>query len=217
MKQVLVGNYGVSPEKIRVVYNGIDYKNEKIYPQALSSFKKMGYKVVLFLGRITLQKGPEYFVKSAAKVLKYNTKTLFVVAGSGDMQMFMMGEAARLGIMNSFIFTGFLRGAERDKIFQSADIFVMPSVSEPFGIVALEAAANKTPVLISKQAGVSEVFKNCLRSDFWDTDEIANKILAVLAHKSLKTDLVNESTKELDNLSWSKSADRVLDVYKELI
>jgi glycogen synthase len=158
MKKILIDKYGVSPEKIEVVYNGIDYHNEKLSPQTLSAFKKMGYKTVLFLGRITLQKGPEYFVRAAAKALKYFPKTLYIVTGSGDMKPQMIAEAARHGILDKFIFTGFLRGEDRDRIFQSADLYVMPSVSEPFGITALEAAANDTPALISKQSGVAEVF-----------------------------------------------------------
>jgi glycogen(starch) synthase len=217
MKNILVERYGVDPQKIKVIYNGIDRINEKYYPAALNAFKKLGYKVVLFLGRITLQKGPEYFVRAAAKTLKYHPKALFVVTGSGDMQPFMISEAARLGVLDKFIFTGFLRGADKDKIYQSADIYVMPSVSEPFGITALEAAANGTPVLLSKQSGVSEVLRNCLRTDFWDIDEMANKIIAALRFKSLSKDLIREGDKEIDNLSWSRAADKVIEVYKELV
>lgn len=217
MKDILVRNYNVDPEKIKVIYNGIDQKNDRIFPPALSAFKKMGFKIVLFLGRITLQKGPEYFVRAAEKVLKYYSKALFIVTGTGDMQGFMMSEAARLNVLDKFVFTGFLRGVERDKVFQAADLYVMPSVSEPFGITALEAAANQTPVLVSKQSGVSEVFKNSLKVDFWDVDEMANKIISTLKFTSLGEDLRKESYKEIDNLNWGKAADKVLEVYKELI
>ena len=217
MKDVLVNKYGVDQEKIKVIYNGIDQRNERYYPAALNAFKKMGHKIVLFLGRITLMKGPEYFVRAAQKVLRYYPKALFVVVGTGDMQPYMINEAARLNVLDKFIFTGFIRGSEKDKIYQAADIFVMPSVSEPFGIVALEAAANHTPVLVSKQSGVSEVLNHILKVDFWDIDEMANKIIAVLKHKSLGRDLRNESDKEIINLSWDKAADKVIGVYNELL
>jgi len=217
MRDMLIKNYSLDPNKIKVIYNGIDHKNEKFYPQALIAFKKMGYKIVLFLGRITLQKGPEYFVRAAFKVLRYFPKALFVVTGSGDMQGYMISEAARLNILDKFIFTGFLRGLERDKIFQAADLYVMPSVSEPFGITALEAAANQTPVLISKQSGVSEVLTHALKTDFWDVDEMANKIVSALKFKSLGEDLRRESYREIDNLNWGKAADKVIEVYKELL
>lgn len=217
MADVLVKKYAVNLDKIQVVYNGIDKRNEKIYPEALNTFKKLGHKIVLFLGRITLQKGPEYFINAAQKVLRYYPKALFVVTGSGEMLPFMLQETARLGILDKFIFTGFLRGIDKDRIFQSADLFVMPSVSEPFGITALEAVANGTPILISKQSGVAEVFKNALKADFWDVDELANKIIMTLRHKPLYQDLSREGYKEVEGLNWSKSADKVIEVYKGLI
>lgn len=217
MKKVLVEKYGVTPEKIEVVYNGIDYHNEKLYPQALNTFKKMGYKIVLFLGRITLQKGPEYFIRAASKALKYYPKTLYVVTGSGDMETQMIAEAARYGLLDKFIFTGFLRGEERNKMFQAADLYVMPSVSEPFGITALEAAANDTPALISKQSGVAEIFQHSLKTDFWDVDEMASKIVAVLKYGALSSDIRRESAKEIKNYSWSNAADKVLKVYSDLV
>lgn len=217
MKDVLVRNYGVAPDRIVVVYNGINSQTPNYLPPALASFKKMGYKIVLFLGRITLMKGPEYFVRAAKIVSEFRPKTLFVVTGSGDMQEFMMSEAARLGVMDKFLFTGFLRGEEKNRIFQSADIYVMPSVSEPFGITALEAAVNGTPVLISKQSGVSEIFRNALKVDFWDVEEMANKILAVLSYDALPKDLKLESGKEVKNFTWLKAADSVVEVYRQLI
>lgn len=216
MKKILIDKYGVSPDKIEVVYNGIDYHNERIYPQALGAFRKLGYKIVLFLGRITLQKGPEYFVRAASKVLAYRPKTLFVVTGSGDMKTQMIAEAANLGILDKFLFTGFLRGQERDKIFQAADVYVMPSVSEPFGITALEAAANNTPVLVSKQSGVSEIFQNCLKVNFWDVEEMAGKIVAILRYRELGNDLKREGARELNNFTWAKAADKVISVYRDL-
>jgi len=182
----------------------------------LAAMKKLNYKLVLFLGRITLMKGPEYFVRAAKTVLEHRPKTIFVVVGSGDMQEQMMAEAGNLGIMDNFLFTGFLRGEEKNRIWQSADLFVIPSVSEPFGITALESIANGTPVLLSKQSGVAEVLSHVLKVDFWDTDEMANKIISVLAYPSLKKVLKQESSKELPLINWDKSADKCIGIYRSI-
>jgi glycogen synthase len=215
-KNIIVNNYGINSNKIEVIYNGIEEIKEKRLPPALPHLKDLGYKIVLFLGRITLMKGPEYFVRAANTALFYNNKIIFVVAGSGDMYERMIGEAARLGIVDNFVFTGFLRGEEKSRIYQSADLCVMPSVSEPFGIVPLEAIANGTPVLVSKQTGVSEILQHVLKADFWDTDEIADKILAAIQHDSLRSNLVYESSKELPNINWNASADKCLNIYNYL-
>jgi glycosyltransferase involved in cell wall biosynthesis len=201
---------------VQVVYNGINDPGFRNLAPALTEFKRLGNKIVLFLGRITLQKGPEYFVWAAKKVLQHNPKVVFVVTGSGDMQGYMIAETARLGISDRFIFTGFLRGDERDRVYQAADLYVMPSVSEPFGLTALEAITNGTPVLVSKQSGVSEILKNALKVDFWDINEMANKILAVLSYDALPDDLKKEGGREIKNFSWSNSADKVLEVYNSL-
>lgn len=217
MKNVLVEKYGVDPAKIKVVYNGIEVNNNSHLQPALEVFKQMGYKIVLFLGRITLQKGPEYFVRAAKKVLEFNPKVIFVVTGTGDMYEYMVNEAANLGVLDKLVFTGFLRGEDKDRIYRAADLYVMPSVSEPFGITALESVQNGTPVLVSKQSGVSEVLQHALKVDFWDTDEMANKIVSVLNYDALPKDLRKESGKEIVNLSWERSADRMLEIYHQLI
>jgi glycogen(starch) synthase len=216
-KNILVRNYGIDSDKIEVVYNGATQFEKKDLPPALIAMKDLGYRVVLFLGRITLQKGPEYFVRAAKRVLEFEQKTIFVVTGSGDMQGKMIEEAASLGIMDNFIFTGFLRGDERDRIFQAADLYVMPSVSEPFGLTPLEAIANGAPVLISKQSGVSEVLSHALKVDFWDTDEMANKILAVIKYAPLKNDLQLNSHMELANITWDRSAEKCVDIYNRVV
>lgn len=216
MRKILIDKYSVSNEKIHIVYNGVDNVKKNLAP-ALTAFKKLGYKVVLYHGRITLQKGPEYFVRAAKKVSEYFKKVIFVVSGSGDMQDYMISEAGSLGLLEKFIFTGALWGDERDQMYQAADVYVMPSVSEPFGIVALEAIVNGTPTLISKQSGVSEILKNALKVDFWDIDEMANKILAVLKFGALKKDLRHESSKEIKYFNWGRAADEVLGVYRKLI
>lgn len=215
-KNILINKYQTDPGKIEVVYNGVDTVKKELAP-ALMPLKKMGYKLVLFLGRLTLQKGPEYFVKAAKIVSNYDPKTIFIVTGSGDMQEQMIAETIKYGVFDKFLFTGFLRDEEKDRIFQAADIYVMPSVSEPFGITALEAVVNGTPVLVSKQSGVSEIMHHALKVDFWDINDMADKILAVLSYKALPKDLITESFKEVKNYTWEKSAEKVLNVYRELI
>lgn len=216
-KRIVSDEYAIDPGKIDVVYNGIDTFSKEKLPAALSHLKDMGYKIVLFLGRITLQKGPEYFVHAAKEVLKYEPKTIFLVVGSGDMQGQMMEEAAEDGASDKFIFTGFLRGAEKDRIYQASDVYVMPSVSEPFGITSLEAVANETCVLASKQSGVSEVLTHILKVDFWDTDEMANKIVALLRYPALQWDLKSNSKGELKGVNWERAADKTMQVYKQLL
>lgn len=217
VKRTIIEKYQVNPLKINIVYNGVeDPQKPKIDP-ALTNLKKLGYKIVLFLGRITMQKGPDYFVKAAKIVSRYFNKAVFVVTGSGDMQAQMISEATNLGIIDKFIFTGFLRGIEKDSIYQAADVYVMPSISEPFGITALEAVKNRTPVIVSKQSGVSEVLRSALKVDFWDVEELANKVLAILKYRSLPKDLRRESVREIVNLTWDRSADEVMKIYQQLI
>lgn len=216
-KNIVVDKYGVDHNKVHTVHNGAERFDSDQLPPALEEMKKLGYKMVLFLGRITLQKGPDYFVHAAKIVSDFEDKVMFVVTGSGDMQEQMIGEAARLGISDKFIFTGFIRGQEKDRIFQSADVYVMPSVSEPFGITALESVVNGTPALISKQSGVSEVLHHVLKADFWDVEEMANKIVTLLRYDALKNDLSKESIKEVRNVNWHNSADKCINIYNHLI
>ena len=216
-KDIIMSNYKVDISKVDLVYDACNFFQINKLPPALSVYKDLGYKIVLFLGRITLQKGPEYFVRAAKKVLEFEDKVLFVVTGSGDMLERMISEASWLGILNKFLFTGFLQGEEKFRIMQAADLYVMPSVSEPFGMVPLEIIANGTPVLLSKQCGVGEVLNHVLKVDFWDIDEMANKIIAVIRHKCLHDDLVKESGREILGISWDNSAQRCLDIYQQLL
>jgi len=218
-KNKVVEKYKIQPDKISVVHNGIDQdeiENITDLDNRILKLKKRGYKIVLFLGRITMQKGPDYFVKAAKKVLNYFPKTLFLIAGSGDMERELIEEVARLKISDKVLFVGFVRGAEKNKLYKSADLFVMPSVSEPFGLVALESVLNNTPVLISKQSGVSEVVHNALKVDFWDVDEMVNKIIAVLKLKPLKKELVYNALKETKKLSWLEAAKKTSKVYEDV-
>jgi glycogen synthase len=216
-KDIIVKHYGVPQTKIDVVYNGIDTFAPKQLTPALAALKSQGYKIILFLGRITLQKGPEYFVRAAERVLRRHDNTMFVVVGAGDMLPDMMREVANRNLLHRFIFAGFLRGEEKDRIYQSADVYIMPSVSEPFGITTLEAVANNTPVIISKQSGVSEVLEHVLKVDFWDTEEMANKILGIISYPALSRVMTVEGKKQLRSITWGKAADECVRVYKQLV
>ncbi len=218
-KDLIVREYGIPPEKIRVVHNGID---ESTAPsgmgvQRMRALKKHGYKIVLFLGRITLQKGPDYFLKAAKRVLEMNPHVLFVVSGAGDMDEEMMRLSASLGISNNVIFTGFLSGADRYEMYAASDLFVMPSVSEPFGITPLEAMKVGTPVLISKQSGIAEVVQHALKVDFWDTDEMANKILSIVGLPGIREALAEHGRDEADRITWAEAATKVDNIVHELV
>ncbi len=212
-KKKIIENYNINPEKISVVYNAVEPINQDI-PKHLINDKD---KIVLFVGRLTLQKGPDYFIDVAKKVLEFNKNVKFIIAGSGDMERFLIEKATWLGISDKIFFTGFISSPEINKIYKMADVYVMPSVSDPFGITALEAVSNKVPVLISKSCGVSEVLKNCLRVDFWDINEMTNKILALLRYRELHETIIENSYSELDKFSWEKSAYETIQIYQSLI
>ena len=214
-KNILLSRYGIEDEKVTVVYNAIDKSGKTVFNDVEVPIKS-DEKVVLFLGRITMQKGPDYFIAAARKVLEHVDNVKFVMAGSGDMARRMIEMAAEYGIGHKVLFTGFLRGADVDRVFRMADLFVMPSVSEPFGLVPLEALRNDVPVLISKQSGVSEVLNHVLKVDFWDVDEMANKIIAVLRHPPLQSTLREYGNYEMRKFSWKQSAERCIDVYNQL-
>ncbi|MBN2374955.1 MAG: glycosyltransferase family 4 protein [Sedimentisphaerales bacterium] len=214
-RQIIINRYGAPPEKVSVVYNAID-RNGKALDPARAAIQK-DEKIVLFLGRITMQKGPEYFLAAAKKVLEVMDNVKFVMAGSGDMIRRTIELAAEMGIGHKVLFTGFLRGGDVDKIFRMADLFVMPSVSEPFGLVPLEALRNDVPVIISKQSGVAEILTHALKVDFWDVSEMANKIIAVLRHPPLQATLREHGNFEVRKLSWSDSAQQCLDIYNSLL
>jgi glycogen(starch) synthase len=212
---IVLSRYGVPAEKVEVVYNAVEPPSGRELQMAPISRDE---KIVLFLGRITMQKGPEYFLLAAKKVLeKYKKKVRFVIAGSGDLVGKTIELAADLGIGRSVTFTGFLRGDDVARVFQMADLYVMPSVSEPFGIAPLEALAHNVPVIISKQSGVSEVLTHVLKVDFWDTDEMANKILAILRHPPLQRVLRQQGHIELQKLSWRDSAEQCKQIYQDLV
>ncbi len=226
-KASCVSRYGVDPSKIDVVYNGIrgeggDAQNGKASsgerangapPRATPADSSTTDKTVLFLGRITMQKGPEYFLQAARRVLSVEPGTRFVVAGSGDLDGPLRELARELGIEARVHFTGFLRGRDVHHALSVADCFVMPSVSEPFGLVALEAAQRGVPVILSRQSGVSEVLRHVLKVDFWDVEDLANKIVGVLRSPGLARTLVENNTSDLLALSWDASAELTEEVY----
>jgi glycosyltransferase involved in cell wall biosynthesis len=215
-RNIAISRYGVSGEKVEVVHNGVERSVENNWTLVESGIAK-GEKIVLFLGRITMQKGPEYFLAAAKKVLEVMDNVKFVMAGSGDMMHRAVEMAAELGIGQKVLFTGFLRGEDVQKIYKMADLFVMPSVSEPFGIVPLEALDNDVPVIISKQSGVSEVLKHALKVDFWDVNEMANKIIAVLKYPPLGMTLRSYGNFEIRKLSWKDSAQKCARIYEEAL
>jgi glycogen(starch) synthase len=216
-RNIIISRYGVLGEKVEVVYNGVEQNSEN---RALA-FNRVGIdsneKIVLFLGRITMQKGPEYFLMAARKVLQEDENVKFVMAGTGDMMHRIIEMAAQMGIGHKVLFTGFLRGKDVQKVYEMADLYVMPSVSEPFGIAPLEALNHDVPVLISKQSGVAEVLTHVLKVDFWDVNEMANKILAVLKYPPLQLTLREHGNFEVRRLRWEGAAEKCLRIYQSIL
>ncbi len=213
-KRIITTRYGINEDKVNVVYNAIDLPAAR-QPTEFEHIRK-DEKIVLFLGRVTMQKGPEYFLAAAKKVLDVTENVRFVMAGSGDMIRRIIELAAEMGIGHKVLFTGFLRGKDVERIYRMADLYVMPSVSEPFGIAPLEALSHDVPVIVSKQSGVSEVLQNVLKVDFWDVNEMANKIIAVLKHPPLHSTLREQGSFEVRKLSWKDAASGCLEIYNSV-
>lgn len=206
--------HGTSLDKISVVHNGV-YARETV--EAYTEQRTSTGPVVLFLGRVTFQKGPEYFVQAAARVLAQIPDAVFVMAGSGDMLPRMKALVEDLGITKSFRFPGFVRGSELERTFSTADVYVMPSVSEPFGIAPLEAMSYDRPVIVSKQSGVSEVLRNALKVDFWDVDKIASQIVALLELPELRRVIVERAREEIRHIHWDAAAETLIPVYESVL
>lgn len=219
-KNLLTRYYSAPEDKVNVVHNGInadEYIASAYSPDPLLELKRNGFKIVLYVGRITMQKGVDYFIKAAHQVLSFHPNTIFLVSGSGDMQNQIIDLTASLGISDHVLFAGFLRGEELKQAYRAADLFVMPSVSEPFGITALESVASGTPALISKQSGVSETLSHVLKVDFWDIEDMANKIVSVLYYPSLKQTLSANGRQESKANSWKKAASKTIKVYEKVL
>lgn len=213
-KKIVTDKYEIPENKVTTVYNAV----EPVLNGESKVTKRIGTeKIVTFLGRITHQKGPEYFIEAASLVLKRMNNVRFVMAGSGDMMNGMIARTAELGISDKFHFTGFLSGNDVKEMFDLTDVFVMPSVSEPFGIVPLEAMQSKVPVIISNQSGVSEILEHALKIDFWDTYAMADSIFGLLNYPAISQLFKSEGKVEVDNLKWINSAKNVLDVYRSVL
>lgn len=213
-KKIITEKYGIPAQKIKVVYNAVEPVNTEKEKQLN---KGVDEKIVTFLGRITMQKGPEYFIEAAGLVLKKMNNVRFVMAGSGDLMNKMIARVAELGISEHFHFTGFLKGNDVNQMLQMTDVFVMPSVSEPFGIVPLEAMQFNVPVIISNQSGVSEILKHAIKIDFWDTYAMADAIYGLLNYGALANHFKMEGKQEVENLEWVNSARAVIEVYNSVI
>lgn len=211
-RDICVSKYGADPDKITTVYNAVDFK-----PGKHEARNKDGDKIVTFLGRITFQKGPEYFLEAAYKVLQRAGNVRFVMAGNGDMYHSMIRQAARLGIADRFHFTDFLNRDEVKYLFSISDVFVMPSVSEPFGIVPLEALKSGVPVIISNQSGVAEVLRHALKVDYWDVNSMADAIHALVKYPALNKFFVTHGRQEVDQMKWDKCALDIYNVYQKTI
>jgi glycosyltransferase involved in cell wall biosynthesis len=213
-RKTVVERYGVPAQKVSVVHNAVarhEVERRYVVPPRIRHEKR-----VLFLGRVTFQKGPEYFMESARLVLRKMPNVRFFMAGSGDMLPMLIRRAGQLRIGNRFHFAGFLRGEEVDRMFALSDLYVMPSVSEPFGITPLEAMLYDVPVLLSRQSGVSEVLKHALKADFWDTRDMADKICAVLRYPCLAAELVKNCRQEMKSIRWENVAVQLMAIYRDV-
>ncbi|MCE5346989.1 MAG: glycosyltransferase [Bacteroidales bacterium] len=213
-RDIVINKYNINPGKVETVYNAVE---PVFIPEDLVVKKGFDEKVVTFLGRITLQKGPEYFIEAAYKVLQVMGNVRFVMAGSGDMMERMIRRAASLKITDRFHFTGFLKGNDVFTLLGMSDVYIMPSVSEPFGISPLEAMQSNVPVIISKQSGVAEVLTHAVKTDFWDIDAMADAIYGILNYPDLADMIIKDGKEEVIQLKWDNSAKHVRDIYYRII
>ena len=212
-RNIVINKYGIDPAKVVTVHNAVDFSGR----ENISVERGVRDKVVTFLGRITFQKGPEYFIEAAAKVLKRTKNVRFVMAGSGDMMNRAIRQVARLGISDRFHFTGFLRGQEVQEMFALSDVYIMPSVSEPFGISPLEAMRSNVPSIISYQSGAAEVLKYALKVDFWDVEAMADDIYALLSYPALADFATKQGFDEVNELKWNGATAKLKEVYESIL
>ncbi|WP_454986443.1 glycosyltransferase family 4 protein [Capnocytophaga bilenii] len=211
-RNIVIEKYGIAPEKVITVHNAVDFKTDAVEKEE----RGIKDKIVTFLGRITLQKGPEYFVEAAAKVLKRVPNARFVMAGSGEKMNPLVRRVAQLGLGTRFHFTGFLRGNDVQRMFRYSDVYVMPSVSEPFGISPLEAMRSGVPTIISKQSGVAEVLDHAIKVDYWDIDALADAIYGVLTYPALSNHMQREGYNEVNELKWENASLKLKQIYQSI-
>ena len=212
-RNIVIEKYNIPAERVVTVHNAVRFVNSEMEAPE----RGVEDKIVTFLGRITFQKGPDYFVEAAAKVLKRVPNVRFVMAGSGDMMNHVIRRVARLGIADRFHFTGFLKGDDVHKMFQLSDVYIMPSVSEPFGISPLEAMRANVPVIISKQSGVAEVLDYAVKVDYWDVDAMADAIYGFVKYPALAKMFSKKGLEEVTGLKWNNAAAKVKAVYEDAI
>ena len=211
-RNIVINKYDIPAEKVFTLHNAVEPNEKKVERK-----KFVSEKIVTFLGRVTFQKGPDYFVETAKRVLEKDPNVRFVLAGDGDMMPHIIERVAELGISDRFHFTGFLRGDDINKMFGMSDVYVMPSISEPFGISPLEAMRAHVPVVISKQSGVSEVLTHAIKVDFWDIDATADAIYGLLHYPALSKLFSEEGAAEVDNLKWEYVAKKLVKIYEKTI
>ncbi len=211
-KRIVVNRYGQPLDKITTVYNGIEEQDANIRKVP----NPFGKKIVTFLGRVTFQKGPDYFIEAAEKVIKKDKNIIFVLAGSGDMLNRIIALVGKKRISENFFFTGFLRGKDVERMFRMSDVYVMPSVSEPFGISPLEAMREGVPSIISKQSGVAEVVSYAMKVDFWDIDAMADAIYSLTHYPAISNMITKNASAELHKINWDKAAKELIEVYNHV-
>lgn len=213
-RQTVIEKYGIDPAKVTTVHNAVTPLSEEFLNVQVEKPKD---KVVTFLGRITMQKGPEYFVETAAKVLKNAHNVRFVMAGSGDMMDKMINLAAERGIADRFHFPGFQKGKQVYEMLKASDVYVMPSVSEPFGISPLEAMQMGVPSIISKQSGCAEILNNVIKTDYWDVDAMADAIHSIVTYPAMHRQLSEDGLAEVNQITWDKAGSKVIDIYNKVL
>ena len=213
-RQTAIEKYGSNPDKVTTVHNAVEPLSEEIRSIKMQKGKD---KVVTFLGRITMQKGPEYFVEAASRVLAKTHNVRFVMAGSGDMMEKMIRLAADRDIADRFHFTGFLKGRQVYEMLAASDVYIMPSVSEPFGISPLEAMQMGVPSIISKQSGCAEILENVIKVDYWDINALADSIYSIIKYPALYNHLREKGLAEIDTIQWKKAGAKVIDIYHKVI
>ncbi len=217
-KDAICHDYGIPPDKVKVIHNSLDHEeldcldDTNIYTY-LDLLKKKGHKIVVSVGRLTIQKGLTNLISAMPTVIEKCPGTILLIVGSGEQYNDLIKVAADCGVLKNVIFTGFQRGKSWRDAFGIGDVFVMPSVSEPFGLTPLEAANYNLPSVISRQSGVTEVFQNCLKVDFWDVKEMANKILGIITNPSVKDEVAKNAMAELGSINWDKSAQKICELY----